>query len=125
MGRFSGMEISSTRGMKKFSYLKTTVHSEIVFLYELTKQKFCEIVNALVKRNQISAWAIWKSDFSLLVQLRFHEFSKSYGNLLMANAYTNSYHTGIIFFFIHTYFPKKEVIVSKITDFKLTMAAVR
>ena len=30
----------STRGMKKFSYLKTTAHSEIVFLYELTK-RFC------------------------------------------------------------------------------------
>ena len=29
-----------TRGMKKFSYLKTTAHSEIVFLYDLTKQYF-------------------------------------------------------------------------------------
>ena len=29
-----------TRGMKKFPYLKTTAHSEIVFLYELTK-RFC------------------------------------------------------------------------------------
>ena len=55
------MEISSTRGM-------TTAHSEIVFLYELTKQKNREIVDAPVKRNQISAWAMWKSDFSLLVQ---------------------------------------------------------
>ena len=26
----------STRGMKKFPYLKTMAHSEIVFLYELT-----------------------------------------------------------------------------------------
>ena len=42
-------------------------------MYDLTKQKVCEIVNALVKRNQISAWAIWKSDFSLLVQLPFQE----------------------------------------------------
>ena len=30
----------STRGMKIFSYLKITAHSEIVFLYELTK-RFC------------------------------------------------------------------------------------
>ena len=97
MGRFSGMEISSsqhweknlasrgptalwrtrffalglifeefsTHGMKKFSYLKTTAHSEIVFLYKLTKQKFREIIDALVKRNQISAWPMWKSDFSM------------------------------------------------------------
>ena len=63
MGRFSGMEISSslglknpqklaqglifedfsTRGMKKFSYLKITAHSEIVFLYELTK-RFCAAI---------------------------------------------------------------------------------
>ena len=43
MGRFSGMEIYSTRGMKKFSYLKITAHSEIVFLYELTKQ-FCAAI---------------------------------------------------------------------------------
>ena len=27
--------------------------------------------------------------------------------------------------FLHTYFPKKEGILSKIVDFKLTMAAVR
>ena len=33
----------STRGMKKFSYLKITAHSEIVFLYELTKQ-FCAAI---------------------------------------------------------------------------------
>ena len=43
MGRFSGMEISSsqgliiedfsTRGMKKFQYLKITAHSEIRFLF--------------------------------------------------------------------------------------------
>ena len=54
MGRFSGMEISSTRRMKKFSYLKTDAHSEIEHLYELTKQKIRESVIALVKRNQIS-----------------------------------------------------------------------
>ena len=51
--------------MKKFSYLKTTAHSEIVFLYELTKQKIREIVDALVKRNQISTWPMWKSDFRM------------------------------------------------------------
>ena len=55
----------STRGMKKFSYLKITAHSEIVFLYELTKQKIREIVDALVKRNQISTWPMWKSDFRM------------------------------------------------------------
>ena len=51
--------------MKKFSYLKTTAHSEIVFLYELTKQKIRQIVDALVKRNQISTWPMWKSDFRM------------------------------------------------------------
>ena len=55
MGRFSGMEISSSPGLKKFSYLKTMAHSEI-FLYELTQQKICEIVAALVKRNLISLY---------------------------------------------------------------------
>ena len=40
MGLFSGMEISSTCGMKKFYNLKTMAHLEIVFLYELTKQYF-------------------------------------------------------------------------------------
>ena len=138
MGRFSGMEISSspglkhpqklaqglifedflTRGMKKFSYLKTTAHSEIVFLYDLTKQYFylkMLFFNYILKKltcststnffplpmlrakawklknqffrenaackfphgpcgNQISAWVMWKSDSSLLVQWRFHEF---------------------------------------------------
>ena len=69
MGRYSGMEISSTRGLKKFAYLKTTAHSEIVFLYELTKQEIRENVMAIVKRNQILAWAMWKSDFLLLVVL--------------------------------------------------------
>ena len=48
MGRFSGME--------KFSYLKTMAHSAIVLLYELTQQKICEIVAALVKRNLISLY---------------------------------------------------------------------
>ena len=65
MGRFSGMEIFSTRGMKKFSYLKNTAHLEIVFLYELTKQKNREIVFALVERNQISTWPMRKSDFHM------------------------------------------------------------
>ena len=79
MGRFSGMargrqvffshglifEDFLTRRMKKFSYLKTTAHSEIVFLYELTKQKIREIVDALVIRNQISTWPMWKSDFCM------------------------------------------------------------
>ena len=54
MGWLSGMEISSTRRMKKFSYLKTNAYSEIEYLYELTKQKISESVIALVKRNQIS-----------------------------------------------------------------------
>ena len=69
MGRFSGMEISSfqawknrdklaqglicedflTRGMKKFSYLKNTPHSEIVFLYELTK-RFCAPIWRVFKK---------------------------------------------------------------------------
>ena len=31
----------STRGMKKFLYLKPKAHLEIVFLQELTKQNFC------------------------------------------------------------------------------------
>ena len=39
----------STRGMKKFSYLKTTAHSEIVFLYELTKQ-FCAPIWRVFKK---------------------------------------------------------------------------
>ena len=56
MGRFSGMEISSSPGLKKFSYLKTMAHLEIVFLYELTQQKICEFVAALVKRNLISVY---------------------------------------------------------------------
>ena len=46
-------------------FLKITAHSEIVFLYELTKQKIREIVDALVKRNQISTWPMWKSDFRM------------------------------------------------------------
>ena len=39
----------STRGMKKFSYLKTTAHSEIVFLYELTK-RFCAPIWLVFKK---------------------------------------------------------------------------
>ena len=39
----------STRGMKKFSYLKTTAHSEIVFLYELTK-RFCAPIWRVFKK---------------------------------------------------------------------------
>ena len=72
MGRFSGMEISSSPVLKnpqKVAYLKTTAHLEIVFLYELTKQEIRENVIAIVKRNQILAWAMWKSDFLLLVVL--------------------------------------------------------
>ena len=42
--------------MGRFSYLKTTAHLEIVFLYELTKEKIREIVNALVERNLISLY---------------------------------------------------------------------
>ena len=50
---------------RKVPYLKTRANSKIVFLYELTKQKICEIIIALVKRNQISTWPIWKSDFRI------------------------------------------------------------
>ena len=62
---FHKYRISEWAGFQKFSYLKTTAHSEIVFLYELTKQKIREIVDALVKRNQISTWPMWKSDFCM------------------------------------------------------------
>ena len=68
MGQFSGMDISSSPLLKnpqKVAYLKTTAHLEIVFLYELTKQKICKIVVALVKRNQISTWPMWKLDFCM------------------------------------------------------------
>ena len=41
--------------------------------------------------NQISAWAMWKSDFSSLVQTNFMIFLKMYGNFSMAIAYTYSY----------------------------------
>ena len=58
--------------MKEFPYLKTTAHSEIVFMYELLLAMaiekfpyvFKKIVKssvALVKRNQISAWLMKKS----------------------------------------------------------------
>ena len=40
-------------------------NEKFVFLYELTKQKIREIVDALVKRNQISTWPMWKSDFRM------------------------------------------------------------
>ena len=72
MGRFSGMEISSTRRMKKFSYLKTMAYSDIAFLYELTKPKIREIVVALVKK---------KSDFRMAhVEIRF--LHRPCGNLI-------------------------------------------
>ena len=41
--------------------------------------------------NQISAWAMWKSDFFSLVQMNFTIFLKMYGNFSMTIAYTNSY----------------------------------
>ena len=41
--------------------------------------------------NQISAWAMWKSDFFSLVQTNFTIFLKMYGNFSMTIAYTNSY----------------------------------
>ena len=66
MCRISGMEMSSTHGRKKFSYLKTTAHAEIVFLYELPIQKFHEVMVALFSKK--------KSNFSLLLQHQFHEF---------------------------------------------------
>ena len=58
-------EAFSTLGMKKFPYLKTGPFGNPIFLYELTKQKIREIVDALVKRNQISTWPMWKSDFCM------------------------------------------------------------
>ena len=45
MGRFSGMEIFSTRGMKKFSYLKIKAHSEIVFLCVCVRLFFTDFLN--------------------------------------------------------------------------------
>mgnify|MGYP001314661860 CR=1 FL=1 len=81
MGRISGLEMSSTHGRKKFSYLKTTAHAEIVFLYELPIQKFHEVIVAIFSKK--------KSNFSLLLQRQFYDFFYRYGNLSMANAYTN------------------------------------
>ena len=63
--------------VEKFSYLKITAHSEIVFLYELTKQ-FCAAIRQNLKRTswsknlsncsslkRISTWVMWKSDFHM------------------------------------------------------------
>jgi hypothetical protein len=47
-------------------------------------RKIHEIVVALVERNQISAWAMRKSDFFLLVQQQFHKFFE------LVNSYRNT-----------------------------------
>ena len=41
--------------------------------------------------NQISAWAMWKSNFFSLVQMNITIFLNMYGNFSMTIAYTNSY----------------------------------
>ena len=46
-------EISIPEGKAEGLLFPATSHSEIVFLYESTKQKNSEIVVALVKRNLI------------------------------------------------------------------------
>ena len=62
--------------VKKFPYLKLGPFGNPIFLYELllamTIEKFSYIFKnfvkssvALVKRNQISTWAMWKSDFHM------------------------------------------------------------
>ena len=62
-------------GMKKFPYLKNGPFGNCIFLYELLAmaiekfpyifKKFVKSLVALVKRNQISTWVMWKSDFHM------------------------------------------------------------
>ena len=77
MGRFSGMEISSSGGFfnprDKEIFIPEN-HGPFGNCMSKPIQKIREIVVALVGRNRISAWAMWKSDtyLSLIVQRRFH-----------------------------------------------------
>ena len=74
--------------------------------------------------NQISAWAMWKSDFSSLVQTNFMIFLKMYGNFSMAIAYTNSNRNIFCFFSLsRKYNGKNETVVSHLVSQPLSVEA--
>ena len=107
MGRFSGMEISSspficanwashivlTFFFKKIMKLSQFAINFMIFSKKIVKTwRFTEFLHGGSCGNQISAWGVMqKSDSFSVVLWRFHEFFYRYRNLSMTIAYIDSY----------------------------------